>query len=400
MPFMPLGQTLLIVAICAAAVLAGFYLAPLLRHFFAALKKRSVTAHILNQTSAIIWEERDGQVVWSNKRHQEVEAKLDRKVRYEDFAFDAAPEGECHSRLGQLKVGTDDQVQNFEVSKSETGSKTIYTAFEATAFEHAEHDRKRFIQILGDTFAHNPIGMAVFDKNRDLTLFNPALSDSLECKPSWLAQGPNLRSFLDHLHNDGALPEPKDYNEWREKLVEMERNASDGSYDEDWYLPNQKVLRVTGRPHPQGAVAFFFEDISREVAVERDYRLELERYHAIFDALEPGIAVFDSAGHLNFSNEALDAIMGTEYASAMSDLHIAKVTQDWQSNCNPNPIFGEIRDFAQIPDEKAQWDGYVRLSTGNRYHVVVSPVLNRSFVVTFTQTDSVQKIEEVTKESA
>ena len=45
----------------------------------------------------------------------------------------------------------------------------------------------------------------------------------------------------------------------------MLSSAEDGLYQEIWSLPSNVTYKVTGRPHPDGAVAFFFEDISADV---------------------------------------------------------------------------------------------------------------------------------------
>ena len=42
------------------------------------------------------------------------------------------------------------------------------------------------------------------------------------------------------------------------EITEIEEGAREGAYEENWVLPSGKILRVTGRPHPQGAVAFLF----------------------------------------------------------------------------------------------------------------------------------------------
>ena len=121
---------------------------------------------------------------------------------------------------------------------------------------------RRFVETLTETFAHLPIGLAVFDKNRRLGLFNPALTDLVKIDAVWLAGRPSLRDFLERLRETRQMPEQKDFASWRRKLSELEEGARYGTYEENWQLPSGKIFRVTGRPHPQGALAFLFEDIS------------------------------------------------------------------------------------------------------------------------------------------
>ena len=126
----------------------------------------------------------------------------------------------------------------------------------------AEASLRRFVETLTETFAHLPIGLAVFDKNRRLGLFNPALTELVKIDAVWLAGRPSLRDFLERLRETRQMPEQKDFASWRRKLSELEEGAREGTYEESWQLPSGKIFRVTGRPHPQGALAFLFEDIS------------------------------------------------------------------------------------------------------------------------------------------
>ena len=112
----------------------------------------------------------------------------------------------------------------------------------------------------------------------------------------WLAGRPSLRDFLERLRETRQMPEQKDFASWRRKLSELEEGARSGTYEENWQLPSGKIFRVTGRPHPQGALAFLFEDISTAIMLERKYRSELELSQATLDRMSEAVAVFDASG--------------------------------------------------------------------------------------------------------
>ena len=106
------------------------------------------------------------------------------------------------------------------------------------------------------------------------------------------------------------MPEQKDFASWRRKLSELEEGARSGTYEENWQLPSGKIFRVTGRPHPQGALAFLFEDISTAIMLERKYRSELELSQATLDRMSEAVAVFDASGMLVFVNSAFESALG------------------------------------------------------------------------------------------
>ena len=105
-----------------------------------------------------------------------------------------------------------------------------------------------------------------------------------------------MRDFLERLRETRQMPEQKDFASWRRKLSELEEGARSGTYEENWQLPSGKIFRVTGRPHPQGALAFLFEDISTAIMLERKYRSELELSQATLDRMSEAVAVFDASG--------------------------------------------------------------------------------------------------------
>ncbi len=164
----------------------------------------------------------------------------------------------------------DGEPQWYELSETRRpAGETVGFALEADDLVAAEASLRRFIETLTETFAHLPIGLAVFDKNRRLGLFNPALTDLVKIDAVWLAGRPSLRDFLERLRETRQMPEQKDFASFRRKLSELEEGAREGTYEENWQLPSGKIFRVTGRPHPQGALAFLFEDISSSIILER-----------------------------------------------------------------------------------------------------------------------------------
>ena len=65
----------------------------------------------------------------------------------------------------------------FEVSMSEDGGIQTFFAVNITALIRAERAQRGFVQTLTKTFAQLGTGLAIFDRHRQLVLFNPALVD-------------------------------------------------------------------------------------------------------------------------------------------------------------------------------------------------------------------------------
>ena len=271
------------------------------------------------------------------------------------------PAGATH-RLQLIVPDVEDPLY-FDASVALVGRDRLLTAVPADAVVGAERNLREFIQTLTQTFAHLSVGLAIFDRRRELTLFNPALGDLLGLEVEFLVARPPLMRFLDHLRERNMMPEPKDYKSWRQRMTDLETAATESGKSETWALPDGRTLRITGRPHPDGAVAFLFEDISSEIRLSREYRSELETGHAVIDTLDEAIAVFSADGRLNFANRAYGRLWTGETASRPG-VPFLEASRQWQQQCAPSPVWGDARDFAAEMSGRSTWHAEVRLTDG------------------------------------
>ncbi|MFV0409681.1 MAG: PAS-domain containing protein [Paracoccus sp. (in: a-proteobacteria)] len=190
------------------------------------------------------------------------------------------------------------------------GGVTTY-ALPADTEVQAEQSLREFLQILTKTFADLPTGLAIFDRDRQLQLFNPALIDLTGLATGFLTTRPSLYSVLDQLRELRMVPEPRDYRSWRKQITTLEAAAAAGHHVETWTLPGGHTYRVTGRPHPGGAIAFLIEDITSEVTLTRRFRAELTLGSQILDGLDQALIVFNAVGQVVMTNRRYVQIWGS-----------------------------------------------------------------------------------------
>lgn len=234
----------------------------------------------------------------------------------------------------------------------------------ADAVVQAEGGLRDFMQTLTKTFAHLPIGLAIFDRQRQLALFNPALLDLSGLPPDFLSLRPTLFAFLDGMRDRNMIPEPKDYRGWRKQMTELEQAASSGLFEDTWSLPSGQTYRIIGRPHPNGALALMFEDISTEMSRTRRYRADLELGQAVIDAMDEAIAVFSQSGVLVMSNAAYAALWRHDPAAALGENGIATLCAHWRGLSAPCTIWAEAEAFVATLGERNPCSGEARLTDG------------------------------------
>lgn len=281
------------------------------------------------------------------------------------FGPDATPDGQRQ----QLPGAEGGPGRWFDVQSVPAGAAApqgrLHFALPADKAVQAETALKAFMQTLARTFAHLPTGLAIFDQDRRLALYNPALVDLTGLPPDFLSARPTLTAVLDVMRERSMLPEPRDYRLWRRRIAELETAAAQGHYEETWSLPGGQTYRVTGRPHPNGALALMLDDISTEIGQTRRYRADLELGQAVIDAMDEAIAVFSASGMLVLSNAAYAALWGHDPGGTLdAEATVAALADHWRSRSAPGPVWDRAEAFATDLGPRRGWTDEARLSDG------------------------------------
>ncbi len=344
----------------------------------------------LTQAPMLIWRtDASGAIVWANGAYMFRVMERD-QLREDNLTWPipalfppTAPHEDTTRRVSIPARPHRDELW-YDCYSFASGSGTLYYASPANAAVRAEQSLQQFRQTLAKTFAHVPLGLAIFDRSRQLQLFNPALVDLTSLDTDFLAARPTLPSFLDRLRDARIIPEPKDYGLWRQQMAELERAAASGQYEETWALPSGLTYRITGHPHTDGALVFLFEDISAETAMTRSFRTELQLSQAVIDTVDEAIAVFSAAGDLIISNASYAVLWNVDPSATLGTVRILDAVRLWQSCARPNPIWGEIRDFVAEINERAEWSGDCALKDGRRMFCRIVPLPGGATLIGFS----------------
>lgn len=377
------------------------------RHSLAAMRSELDTLRANTDTAPfLVWRESaDGQITWVNKAYLDmVEKAFDIATARAwpppalfESASELGPSDRKSLRRLCLRAPGLATERWFDCHMAPLGDEMLLTAIDADAAVVAETQLREFMQTLTKTFAHLTVGLVIFDRSRRLALFNPALTDLTGLPVDFLTGRPTLLAFLDRLRERQMMPEPKDYRTWRKEIAELEAAAADGKYSETWSLGTGQTYRVTGRPHPDGAIAFLFEDISAEISLTRRFRAELEMGQATIDALEDGVAVFSGDGVLALANAAYCSLWDSEPNETLNDISIVEATRTWIDKSAPSPLWGDLREFVLRPHQRAEWSAPVRLLDGRAVDCRVVPIAGGATMVQFTLRRSAPQPSEIRK---
>ena len=358
---------------------------------------------IAEDTPHLIWQaDPDGKITWANAAYLALSAELS-----EEGASDTWPPKPLFPTLGSgpypkeglarrisVSVPGQDTSHWFDTLSLSRGVGSVHFATNSNEIVRAENAQRTFVQTLTKTFAQLSIGLAIFDKDRHLALFNPALLDLVSLPVEFLSQRPTLVAFLDELRQDNLMPEPKNYRSWRDQIAALEAEAENGTYCETWSLPGGITYRVTGRPHPDGAIAFLFEDISAEVSLNRRFRSEIDLGRNVIDAVGTPISVFRPDGVIVLANDAYGEMWPGIMDSGFIEQSILDASKEWQAACEPSPVWGDVRDFVRNLQDREPWSAEVeRLDGAGPLLVTVKPLPGGDTMVGFTEAQPAPRAE-------
>lgn len=331
--------------------------------------------------------DRTARVQWCNAAY----VALARKARGHDAdltepLFPVFSDAAKLSEKSRVFINTEDGSTKlwFDLTQIDHPEGRLSYAVDINPVVEAESTQRKFVQTMTKTFAQLSIGLAIFDRNRQLALFNPALIDLTALPPDFLSCRPGLSSFFDRLRDQQMMPEPKNYRGWRSQMNALLEAAEDGTYQETWSLPSGSVYSVSARPHPDGAVAFLFEDITAEITLTRRFRSETDLMQSVLDKLADAIVVFADDGTLAFTNFAYQQLWGETDETGFEAESVTDVTRKWQERCVATPILGEIRDFVAMRENRAEWSGDTRMRDGTPLTCTVTPMQNGATIVRFS----------------
>ncbi|KAA9006802.1 PAS-domain containing protein [Histidinibacterium aquaticum] len=352
---------------------------------------------IAEDAPQLIWsEDESGAITWANGAYLELD-------RHHSHGAERWPPGRIFGALDTPDPGTGrlhrrlagpategERADWYDVTTVRRPAGTVHFAVDADAVVKAEEAQRGFVQTLSKTFADLATGLAIFDRDRRLVMFNPALMELTALPVDFLATQPRIHAFLDRLREQRMLPEPRDYRSWREEIVALESEAANGRYCETWALPDGQIYRVTGRPHPDGAIAFLIEDITAEMSLTRRFRTQIDTSTAILDSLDEAIAVFSPSGVLTLANRAYDSFWPhREEADAgagvpIGDLRLRDELERWKIACVPTDVWRDIRNGAMVAEDRRPWTAALRRDDGRQVTVRVQPLPAGATMVGFS----------------
>ncbi|MFO7857081.1 MAG: PAS-domain containing protein [Paracoccaceae bacterium] len=355
---------------------------------------RRAAEALLDAAPALLWRrDAEGRIAWANARYRRLAGAAE-GAPAPDLRLDSAAEplGPEPARRAVFRAEDGRRLWHdlserpaAEAAGLAPGARLGFGS-DAAAAVHAEAALRRFVETLTETFAHLRVGLAVFDRNQRLGLFNPAFAELMRLEPSWLAGRPGFNDVLARLRDSRMLPDREDFALWRRQMGELFGDGparERGDRVETWELPGEVTIRVLARPHPQGAVALLFEDVSETTRLERRWAVESETRRAVMDRLVEGVAAFGPGGEARFANPAFARVWGFRPGRDGERLRFREALARFRAASEPSEAWDRLEEFFRTPENRSPWTDEVRLLNGRLLRARVAALPDGSVLTAF-----------------
>jgi len=321
-----------------------------------AVRERAVDLHgshaLLERMAYPAWRRNaEMQLVWANRAYIEmVEASSLSEVLKQQIEIDnankklaakaAADRAPCEQRIVINSRGDRRVVRIVEAPLHGSGDAALGGfAIDITELDKARADLRQHIEANQRTLDQIQTAVAIFGASQNLVYHNRAFQELWALEDAQLAGRTYHGEILDHLRVAGRLPEPSDYEAWKqEQLALYTEDLSDpgsgregGAPDEIWHLPDGRALRVSRQRHPLGGVMAAFEDITESLELEARYNTQIKVQKATLNNLAEGVAVFGADGALRLYNKAFQKLWRLDAATLDKRPHIDAILGQLQS---------------------------------------------------------------------
>ncbi|WP_226574457.1 sensor histidine kinase [Acuticoccus sediminis] len=334
------------------------------------------------------WVEGEGGMVWSNPAYARAvgsasgtgDSLLDANARTQLGAADAG--GAVFERVQTVVAG---ERRHLNVSAEMREGVLAALAVDVTETVQALSVQARALESHSATFDLLATAIAIYGPDRRLVFHNAAFQRLFELDGKFLEQTPFEDQVLDRLRAERRLPETADFKAWkRDQLKGYETRES---FERWWHLPDGQTLRVVANPGADGGVTYVYENVTQQLALERQYNA-LSRVQAeTIDNLGEGIASFGPDGLLRLANPAFWSLTGTPQADIGEHVNaIAGKAPDAGA-----PVWASLAErVTGMTDHRTPVGGRTERETGRTLDYAFSPLPDGSTLATFVDvTDSV-----------
>lgn len=287
-----------------------------------------------------IWRrDREARLVWVNRRYAEM-AEVDAaqviargielasshgNTRPHDLALQAIAAG--RSLNEERRFVADGDRRNFRIHEVPLPDGLLGYAQDITPEADARGQLKRHMEAHMEVLRTISTATAIYGPDKRLLLWNRAYARLWQLDETWLEQRPSYSEVLEQLRANRRLPEQIDWQAYRRAQLDLFTRVIERPEEELLHLPDGSTLRLTVSAYPSGGLFFAYDDVTRQLTLERATHTLIAVQRATLDNLYEAVMVHGPDGRLSLYNRAFAELWKLEPDWLNTQPHITEILE-------------------------------------------------------------------------
>ena len=162
------------------------------------------------------------------------------------------------------------------------------------------------------------------------------------------------------------------------------------NHEDQWHLPDGRIVRVLSNPSPHGGLTQIFENLTQQISLESENKTLLQVRRETLDHLVEAVAVFATDGTLKLFNPAFSQMWGLSSLVLRDGTHIKSIAAAAQPVKGQSPWQAFIAEVTGADDARKAKTGRIEFPDNTVLAHTVSHMPNGQTMLTFVDvTDSV-----------
>jgi signal transduction histidine kinase len=199
-------------------------------------------------------------------------------------------------------------------------------ALDFSELQDARERLKRILESQAKLLESSANAIAIYSSNKKLEYFNRAFVDLWKLDQKWLESAPSFGDVLETLREKRKLPEQADFAAFKRDNLNMFTSLIEKREDY-YYLSDGRVIKLIIIPHEDGGLLFYYEDLTKQITLERSFNTFLSVQKSTLDNLNEAVAVYGEDGRLKLYNPVFERFWFIDDAILRSEPHVNEILQ-------------------------------------------------------------------------
>jgi signal transduction histidine kinase len=233
--------------------------------------------------------------------------------------------------------------RNYRIFELPAGEGTLGFGQDITPEADARGQLRRHMDAHMEVLRTISTATAIYGPDKKLLIWNRAYARLWQLDESWLETRPTFGEVLEQLRAERRLPEQIDWQTYKRGQLSLFTTVIERS-EELIHLPDGSTLRLVISAYPSGGLLFAYDDVTRQLTLERATNTMIAVQRATLDNLYEAVVVYGSDGRLSLYNRAFSQLWQIDTDMLNRQPHITEVMEAARPLMQRGPDWVQLRE--------------------------------------------------------